>query len=113
MSFIGEDWVQWVGIIYLPLAVTALADSVSEFSRIGVRKHIRSTDYVAKVDQLLLDEAKGNPNETLTEAEFLISVLKSHDIVDDAQSGYSLPSSPGPPAPTRTAAQHRQASTSA
>ena len=35
------------------------------------------------MDELLLEEAKGNPHETLTEAEFLVSVLKSHDIVDD------------------------------
>ena len=88
MSFIagddGDEWVQWVGVLYLPLAVTALADAVSEFSRIAVRKNIRSTNYEATVDQLLLDEAKGNPHEKLTEAEFLISVLKSHDIIDDA-----------------------------
>ena len=83
ISFIDGP-VQWVGVLYLPLAVTALADAVSEFSSIAVRKRIRSTNYEATVDQLLLDEAKGNPNEKLTEAEFLISVLKSHDIVDDA-----------------------------
>lgn len=36
------------------------------------------------MDKLLLDEARGDPSETLTEAEFLAAVLKSHDLVDDA-----------------------------
>jgi hypothetical protein len=83
----GNDlpkWVRYVGIFYLPLAVTALADAASELARLSVRRRIRETDYAGKVDQLLLEEAKGNPLETLTEAEFLVSVLKSHDLVDDA-----------------------------
>ena len=75
---------KWVGMFFLPLAVTALADAVGEIAKISVCKKIQQTDYTAKVDQLLLEEAKGNPHETLTEAEFLISVLKSEALVDDA-----------------------------
>jgi len=77
-------WIRYVGIFYLPIAVTALADAASELARLAVRRKICETDYAGKVDKLLLEEAKGNPLETLTEAEFLISVLKSHDLVDDA-----------------------------
>jgi hypothetical protein len=83
----GEDgegsWKQYVGMFFLPLAVTALADAVGQISSISIRKTIQQTDFAAKVDQLLLEEAKGNPEETLTEAEFLISVLKANDLVDD------------------------------
>ena len=46
----------------------------------------RNTDFQFQVDKLLLGEAGGsdpNPDETLTEAEFLISVLKDKGIVDD------------------------------
>mmetsp|Transcript_34391 Transcript_34391/g.85751 ORF Transcript_34391/g.85751 Transcript_34391/m.85751 type:complete len:488 (+) Transcript_34391:67-1530(+) len=72
-----------VALVYLPLAVTALADALKEVNNIAVRRAIRETDYLAQVDILLLDEARGDPDETLTEAEFLISVLKSHDLVDE------------------------------
>lgn len=72
-----------VAIVYLPLAVTALADALKEVNNIALRRAIRETDYLAVADALLLDEAKGDPDETLTEAEFLISVLKSHDLVDE------------------------------
>ena len=44
------------------------------------------TDFSKQADTLLLGEAGGaepNPDETLTEAEFLISVLKDNNIVDD------------------------------
>ena len=53
LNFQGESdavrWKQYVGIFFLPLAVTALADSVSELARISVRKRIRQTDYAAQV----------------------------------------------------------------
>jgi hypothetical protein len=72
-----------MAIIYLPLAVTALADALKEVNNIATRRAIRETDYLARVDALLLEEARGDPDETLTEAEFLISVLKSHGLVDE------------------------------
>jgi hypothetical protein len=61
--------------------VTALGDALSEVSSIAMRRSIRETDYLSQVDALLLDEARGDPDETLTEAEFLISVLKSKLLV--------------------------------
>ena len=54
--------------------------------RIGTAKMLVDTDFAAQADKLLLGEAGGedpNPEETLTEAEFLIAVLKDNDIVDD------------------------------
>ena len=42
-----------------------------------------SLDLDKIADKLLLEESRGDPNETLTEAEFLVSVLKEHGIVDD------------------------------
>lgn len=73
-----------IAIVYLPLAVTALADAISEISSIRVRGRIRTANYLARVDELLLEECRGDPAETLTEAEFLVSVLKAHDLVDEA-----------------------------
>ena len=75
--------------IYLPLAVAALADTLSSLEKISTAKSI--IDYDADPERLLLAEARGdfggkviaNPNETLTEAEFLISVLKDKGLVDD------------------------------
>lgn len=48
-----------------------------------MRRAIAETDYLAVADGLLLEEAAGDPDETLTEAEFMVSVLKSHNLVDE------------------------------
>mmetsp|Transcript_25359 Transcript_25359/g.74461 ORF Transcript_25359/g.74461 Transcript_25359/m.74461 type:complete len:459 (-) Transcript_25359:335-1711(-) len=73
-----------IALVYLPVAVTLLADCLGEIKDVSVRRRIRETDYVKQVDTLLLDECNGDPEETLTEAEFLISVLKAYELVDDA-----------------------------
>jgi len=73
-------------IIYLPTAVAALADGIGIAGQIGTAKMLIETDFAKQADTLLLGEAGGpdpNPDETLTEAEFLISVLKDNGIVDD------------------------------
>jgi len=71
---------------YLPIAVAALADALAAVGNIGTAKDLVFTDFAKKADQLLLSEAGGtdaDPSETLTEAEFLISVLLSKGIVDN------------------------------
>merc|ERR1719231_2239637 len=73
-------------IIYLPTAVAALADTLGLLTQITTAKDLIDTDFAKRADELLLGEAGGpnpNPDETLTEAEFLISVLKENGIVDD------------------------------
>mmetsp|Transcript_10479 Transcript_10479/g.23997 ORF Transcript_10479/g.23997 Transcript_10479/m.23997 type:complete len:174 (-) Transcript_10479:14-535(-) len=50
---------------------------------INLRRTIRDQDQSKIADKLLLRESRGNPDETLTEAEFLIGVLKDHKLVDD------------------------------
>lgn len=72
-----------MALVYLPLAVTALGDALNEVSLISTRRSIRETNYVKKVDLLLLEESKGNPEETLTEAEFLIGILKEKGLIDE------------------------------
>jgi hypothetical protein len=72
--------------LYLPTAVAALSDALTQLSTIGTAKDLVFSDFALKVDKLLLGEATGptpNPEETLTEAEFLISILKDKGIVDE------------------------------
>ena len=77
---------QAVLCIYLLMAVAALADALGVVQSIATAKMLCETDFAVQADKLLLGEAGGpqpNPEETLTEAEFLISVLKDNGIVDD------------------------------
>lgn len=71
--------------IYLPVAVAALADTLSAIGTIGTARSIIYDE--PQADELLMGEQAGNGNvnfdETLTEAEFIISVLKEKGIVDD------------------------------
>jgi len=72
--------------LYLPTAVAALAEAISELGVLSTAKDLMETNFAEQADTLLLGEAGGthpNPEETLTEAEFLISVLKDKEIVDD------------------------------
>jgi len=83
----GTKWFEKAVLcIYLPTAVAALADALGVVQTIGTAKMLVETDFAKVADVLLLGEAGGpnpNPDETLTEAEFLISVLKENGIVDD------------------------------
>ena len=80
----NNTWYQKVAaIFYLPLAVTALADSIAELSKLFANKRIREAKFEGFVDTLLLHEAAGDPNETLTEAEFLVSVLTAYKLIDE------------------------------
>ena len=82
----GTFYAKIVLCLYLPTAVAALADAMAVLQTIGTAKKLIETDFAEVADNLLLGEAGGanpNPDETLTEAEFLISVLKENSIVDD------------------------------
>ena len=82
----GTFYAKIVLCLYLPTAVAALADAMAVLQTIGTAKKLIETDFAEVADTLLLGEAGGanpNPEETLTEAEFLISVLKENSIVDD------------------------------
>ena len=73
-------------IVYLPTAVAALADTLTQLTQISTAKMLIETDFTEQADDLLLGEAGGanpNPEETLTELSFLISVLKDNDLIDD------------------------------
>uniref|UniRef100_A0A7S2NM46 Potassium channel domain-containing protein n=1 Tax=Haptolina brevifila TaxID=156173 RepID=A0A7S2NM46_9EUKA len=84
--YANEWYEKAVLCLYLPTAVAALADALTVVTNIGTAKMLIETDFAKQADTLLLGEAGGpepNPDETLTEAEFLISVLKDNGIVDD------------------------------
>ena len=77
-----------VAICYLPLAVIALADAVSDVQMIGTRRTIRETDFSKLIDECLLrdaireDPTQPNIEPVLTEGEFLVdqvSVTHEHN----------------------------------
>jgi voltage-gated potassium channel Kch len=78
-------------ILYLPLAVIAIADAISDFNMIQVKRRIRETDFAGKADECLLNDAvrdDGPPNlePVLNEAEFLIDQLKEGNLVSDEEA---------------------------
>ena len=72
-------------LLYLPLAVTALADALSEIESIKMRRKIRETDHLASPDKLLLAKAAKtrNSNGSYSEGDFLAQVLIHHGLVDE------------------------------
>lgn len=77
-----------VAICYLPLAVIALADAVSDVQMIGTRRSIRETDFSKLIDECLLrdaireDPTQPNIEPVLTEGEFLVDqvgVMHGHN----------------------------------
>ena len=77
-----------LAILYLPLAVIALADAVSDVQMIGLRRSIRETDFSKVADECLLRDAlrdDGPPNvePVLNEAEFLVDQLIANELVDE------------------------------
>ena len=73
-----------LAVFYLPVAVLVLADAVKAASRVAVQRQILESPYETRSEALLLQEAArtGRVDETLTEAEFLISVLTDYSLVD-------------------------------
>ena len=81
----GEDTLgRLLAIFYLPIAVLVLADAATQASRVALRRAIRETDYARITPALLLQDAAehADPDESLTEAEFLVAVLTRRDLVD-------------------------------
>ena len=73
-------------MLYLPIAVASLAQALSDISAINVRRAIRETNYSDKLAAHFLKAEctrTGNRDESITEAEFLVSVLLRRDIVDE------------------------------
>ena len=80
-------WAKTLAILYLPVAVMALADAVADIQMIGLRRSIRETDFGKTADECLLrDATRDDENENLepelTEAEFLIDQLCNNGLVD-------------------------------
>jgi len=85
----STDTAKCIAIVYLPLAVIALADAISDIQMIGTRRSIRETDFGQTADECLLrdsvrDGAPANIEPVLTEAEFLIDQLLANELVDEA-----------------------------
>ena len=82
------DYAKILAIVYLPLAVIALADAVSDLQMIGTQRSIRETDFPKLADECLIRDAmredpkKPNVNPVLTEAEFLVDQLLANGLVD-------------------------------
>ena len=78
-----------LAIAYLPCAVLALADAVSDLDLIRVRRSIRETDFPKLADECLIrdalreDASHPNSDPVLTEAEFLIDQLVANGLVDE------------------------------
>eukprot|EP00966_Prymnesium_polylepis_P323466 7379652-Prymnesium_polylepis.3 len=86
-DFTPQSWYgKAVAIVFLPLAVTALADAICEVSRISVCRQIRETEFNLHLDQLLLDHqaSAGSADATVSEGQFVVSVLARAQLVDTA-----------------------------
>ena len=74
-------------MLYLPLAVAALAQALSDVQAISLRRAIRETDYGDRLAAEFLktecSRADGDPDESITEGEFLVYVLVRRGIVDE------------------------------
>ena len=71
-----------VAMAYLPLAVAALGQALSSVGMIATRKRIREEDHGKVADLLLLEASNGDPDESITEGEFLIMILQREGLVD-------------------------------
>jgi len=69
-------------IVYLPCAVAGLSQTIAGISSIATRRRIREEDHGAAADTLLLEAAGGDPDESITEGEFLVMVLQRQGLVD-------------------------------
>ena len=85
----STDHAKLLAILYLPLAVIALADAVADVQMIAVRRGIRETDFGELIDECMLRDAVRDPKApstepVLTQSEFLIDQLLANDLVDSA-----------------------------
>ena len=78
------DWQSRLALIVLmPIATAALANAVSEASAIATRDAIRNAKLNLVIDDLLCNEAIGDPDASLDKAGFLMATLKAYNLVDD------------------------------
>jgi voltage-gated potassium channel Kch len=70
-------------ILLMPVATASLARLVEESSTIATRDAIRNAKFQFLIDDLLLNESKGDPGRKLNEADFLRAALKAYNLVDD------------------------------
>lgn len=79
---------KYLATAYLPIAVIALTDALTDVYMITVRRSIRETDFSKLVDECLLRDALRESIVTpdidpvLTESEFLVDQLLAYDLVD-------------------------------
>jgi voltage-gated potassium channel Kch len=87
-----SDFARLLAVIYIPVAVLTLADSVADLQMITKRRNIRETDFGARCDECLLRDAVRETAESrapptldpvLTETEFLVDQLISRGLVDE------------------------------
>ena len=76
---------QLLTMVYLPLAVLALADAIGNAKAISIRRAIREKEYSKEMRNLLVREASvaDTPHFAMTEAGFLMQVLLEHELVDE------------------------------
>ena len=73
-------------MLYLPISVAVLAQALSDVTAITLRRDIRETDYGERLaSEFLTNECvqKETADESLTEAEFLVTVLTRRQLVDE------------------------------
>ena len=73
-------------VLFLPISVASLAQSITDISAIALRRAIRETDYGEYLAGEFLKancDKKSDTEKGLTEAEFLVSVLLRRQIVDE------------------------------
>lgn len=78
-----EDWPSKLALIFLmPVATAALANAITEAGKIATRDSIRNAKFQLIIEDLLLQEAGGDPNKGLNKADFITATLKAYDLVD-------------------------------
>ena len=79
---------EWPGkiclTILMPLSTAALALALKDAAKLATRDNICAANFKMQVQQMLLQEAAGEPDKKLSKAAFTLAVLKEYDLVDDA-----------------------------
>lgn len=84
-----NDLGKLLSCIWLPIAVVALADAISDVQMIRMRRMIRETDFEKLADECLerdamRDGGAPNPDPVLSEGEFIVDQLLANELVDKA-----------------------------
>lgn len=72
-------------IIYMPLAAVSMLSIARTLLQTSLRRAIRRDNYRLRLHELVLDEAKAraDPELTMSEADFVLRVLKARSLIDD------------------------------